>query len=72
MNFFAMIEKNQHKGGLVTLVGNTIPAAEVKRSEENAGTEYLVVKIVTEKKEAYIHNVYCSQDRTLNMDILPT
>ena len=64
--------KNQHKGGLVTLVRNTIPAAEVKRSEENIGTEYLVVKIVTEKKEAFIHNVYCSPDKTLNMDTLPT
>ena len=64
--------KSQHKGGLVTLVRNTIPAAEVKRSEENVGTEYLATKIVLEKREILIYNVYCSPDKNLNMATLPS
>ena len=64
--------KNQHKGGLVTLVRNTIPAAEINRSEDNVGTEYLAIKIVLEKIEVTIYNIYCSPDKSLNMDTLPT
>ena len=63
---------NQHKGGLVTLVKNTIPAAELQKSLDTCGTEYLTVKVILEEKELQITNVYCSPEKELKLNNLPT
>ena len=51
---------------------NSIPAVEVGRSSENFGIEYLAVKLILEKKEITVVNVYCSPEKELNLFSLPT
>ena len=37
---------DRHKGGIVTLIRNTIPAVEVGRSKEDS--EYLAIRVVVQ------------------------
>ena len=60
-----------HKGGILTLVKNTIPAVEIARSMDGSGTEYIAVKAVLPDQELLIVNVYCSPDRDLQLHTLP-
>ena len=57
--------ENRIKGGVITLVKNSIPATELKKSTANSGTEYITVRIVLPKKEIIVQNIYCPSDRDI-------
>ena len=48
---------DRHKGGIVTLVRNTISAMEVGRSEGDS--EYLAIRVVVQGREITVINYYC-------------
>ena len=60
---------DRHKGGIVTLVRNTIPAMEVGRSEGDS--EYLAITVVVQGREITVINYYCPPDRDLQLHTLP-
>ena len=61
---------DRHKGGICTFVRNTIPAIEIKRSQERE-LEFLAVKIVFHRREVTVINCYCPQDKELQLHTLP-
>ena len=61
---------HRHKGGLVTLVRNTIPAVQTFQSD-NEGTEFLAVKVILPDKEVTVINIYCPPDKELQLHTIP-
>lgn len=61
---------NRHKGGLVTLVRNTIPAVQIEQSDCE-GTEHITVKIILPSCEIIVVNCYCSPDKDLKLQHIP-
>ena len=57
--------ENRIQGRVLTLVKNPIQAIELQRSTTNSGTEYVTIKIILEKKEIIIMNVYCPPDKEI-------
>jgi ribonuclease HI len=57
------------KGGIVTLVRNSIPAIEIGRS--TGDNEFLAVRAVLQDKEITVINVYCPPDKDLQLHTLP-
>ena len=60
---------DRHRGGIVTLVRNTIPAVEVRRSEGDS--EYLAIRVVLQGREITVINCYCPPDKDLQLYTLP-
>ena len=63
--------ENRLKGGVLTLIRNSIPATEIKRSTANSGTEFITVKIILPEKEILVMNVYCPSDREIETSNFP-
>jgi len=61
---------NRPKGGIATLVRNNIPAMEVARS--TGDTEFLAVKLILDKREITVVNVYSPPDKELRLHTLPS
>ena len=57
---------DRHKGGIVILVRNTIPAVEVGRSEGD-----LAIRVVLQGREITVINYYCPPDKELQLHTLP-
>ena len=49
----------------VTLIWNTIPAEEVRRSEGDS--EYLAIRVIVQGREITVINCYCPPDKTLQI-----
>ena len=66
--------RDRRKGGLVTLVKNTIPSVETQKSDRaDLETEFLGVKLLLTDKELLIYNMYSPPDKQLQLnDIKPT
>ena len=67
------MDRDGHKGGVLILVRNTIPATDFK-VETNQQAEIHGVNITVDNSVLTIYNLYCPQDKDLslrNMD-LPT
>ena len=60
---------DRRKGGIVTLVRNTIPDIEVGRSEVDG--EYLAIRVVVQFREITVINYYCPPDRDLQLHTIP-
>ena len=61
---------NRHKGGLVTLVRNTIPAVQTGQSDGDY-TEFLTVKVMLQDRDITVANCYCPPDRDLKLHTIP-
>ena len=48
----------QHKGGVLTLVKNSYPSAEINRSRANEGTETLTVLVTLPDRDLTVINIY--------------
>ena len=69
---FRQDRKGKHKGGLVTLVRNTIPAVETKSSgQAELDTEFLGVKLVLTDGPLTVLNVYSPPDKQIQLDSIP-
>ena len=60
---------DQHKGGIVTLVWNTIPAVEVGRSGRDS--EHLAIRVVLQGSEITVINYYFPPHKDLQLHTLP-
>ena len=60
---------DRHKGGIVTLIRNTIHAVEVGRSEGDS--EHLAIRIVVQGRDITVINYFCPPDRDLQLHTLP-
>ena len=61
------MDREGHKGGVLILVKNNIAVTEDFQVETNSQAEIHGVKIKTEDRELKIINVYCPQDKALNL-----
>ena len=61
---------NRHKGGLLTLVRNDLPAVLTSKSDCE-GTEHITVKVILQKSEITIVNCYCAPNKDLKMQQIP-
>ena len=59
---------DRHKGGIVTLVRNTIPALEVGRFEGDS--EYLAISVVIQGREITVISYYCPSHKGLQLHTL--
>ena len=62
------LDRQDHKGGIITCVKNSLASTEIERSAEN--TEYLTIKIFTIPDSTYITIVYSPNDQNLNLETL--
>jgi hypothetical protein len=58
-----------HKGGIITMVRNNIPATEIARCQEES--EHLTIKIHTTPEPLVITNLYCPNNKRLNLRKIP-
>ena len=57
------------KGGVVTLVKNSLPSVLLKKSKPGEDTEYIGIQLVTRQKEPLtLYNVYSPPDKLINLD----
>ena len=61
---------HQYKGGIVTLVWNTILAVEVGRSEGDS--EYLAIRVIVQGREITVISYYCPPDKDLQLQVTTT
>ena len=60
--------ENRPKGGLLTLVRNNIPAAEIQRfGQADLNTEYLGVKLVLAGTPVTVFNIYSPPDKQIQL-----
>ena len=65
---FRQDRENRPKGGLLTLVRNNIPAAEIQRSgQADLDTEYLGVKLVLAGTPVTVFNIYSPPDKQIQL-----
>ena len=65
---FRQDRENRPKGGLLTLVRNNIPAAEIQRSSQaDLDTEYLGVKLVLAGTPVTVFNIYSPPDKQIQL-----
>ena len=65
---FRQDRENRPKGGLLTLVRNNIPAAEIQRSgQAELDTEYLGVKLVLAGTPLTVFNIYTPPDKQIQL-----
>ena len=65
---FRQDRENRPKGGLLTLVRNNIPAAEIKRSgQADLDTEYLGVKLVLAGTPVTVFNICSPPDKHIQL-----
>ena len=64
------LDRQGHKGGIITCVKNSLASTEIEKSAEN--TEYLTIKIFTKPDSTYITNIYSPNDQNLNLETLQT
>ena len=65
---FRQHRENRPKGGLLTLVRNNIPAAEIQRSgQADLDTEYLGVKLVLSGTPVSVFNIYSPPDTQIQL-----
>ena len=65
---FRQDRENRPKGGLLTLVRNNIPAAEIQRSgQADLDTEYLGVKLVLAGTPVTVSNIYSLPDKQIQL-----
>ena len=67
---FRLDREKKHKGGLLTLVRNNIPAVPVSESEYE-GTEHITVKVILPNSEITVVNCYCTSSKDLKMQQIP-
>ena len=69
---FRQDRENRPKGGLITLVRNSIPAAETQSSgQADLDTEFLGVKLVLQDKPVTVLNVYSPPDKQIQLEPIP-
>ena len=66
---FRMDREGRHKGGVLILVHNSIPAVELHVDTEQQA-EIHGVKIVVEDVDITIYNLYCPTDKDLSLQLL--
>ena len=59
---------DRHKGGIIALVWNTIPAVGVGRSEGDS--EYPAIRVVLQGREIIVINYYCPLEKDLQLHTL--
>ena len=65
---FRQDRENRPKGGLLTLVRNNIPAAEIQRSgQADLDTEYLGVKLVLAGTPVTVFEIYSPPDKQIQL-----
>ena len=64
---FRQDRKNRHKGGIITLVRNTIAATKVSSSREQDELEFLTVKLLLPRGDMYVTNCYSPPNTTLQL-----
>ena len=66
---FRMDRQERHKGGVIILVKNNIPAKEI--SVDTGGqAEITGVDVTVNKRQIRVYNLYCPPDRQLSLDRL--
>ena len=68
---FRMDRVGRHKGGVLTLVRNSIPATEIDVNTDQQA-EIHGVKITIENTVITIYNLYCPADKELSLQLLNT
>ena len=65
---FRQDRETRTKGGLITLVRNTIPAVETQRSDQaDPDTEFLGVKLVLTGSPVTVFNIYSPPDKPIHL-----
>ena len=59
------MDRKGHKGGILTLIRNTIPSIETSRNSNEA--EHLTVKLLLHPNPLWVTNYYCPSTRKLNL-----
>ena len=67
---FRLDRTSGHKGGVVTLIKNTIAAAEIYRSGDRT-TECLGISLLSEKKPMAIFNLYSPPNKQIDLHNIP-
>ena len=62
------VDRDGHKGGIITLVKNSIPAVEIARS--NGDLEYLTIKLILPSGDLFITNCYSPSSTNLVLDAI--
>ena len=66
---FRQDRENRPKGGLITLVRNSLPAAETQSSgQADLDTEFLGVKLVLQDEPVTVFNIYSPPDKQIQLD----
>ena len=63
---YRLDRENRHKGGVLVLVRNNIPATQIKVDTDNQ-SEITGVEISLGEKQIRLYNVYCPQDKALSL-----
>ena len=64
-------DREDHKGGVLTLVKNDYPATGIKIDTQEQ-SEIQKIKVIIGKKELLIFNCYCPPNKELNLDKIKT
>ena len=62
---------NRHKGGLITMIKNSIPAVQLSQSDSEH-PEFLAVRIILQDGEMMVVNCYGPPDKELKLHSIPT